>query len=255
MVIAFVLFICQVSLTLALMYLRRLKPKDHNKIIIQDCLMFEMTRVSLDEYFLKLPPLSKRSSQPRVFGGELNTSRHFKEEILERRDSKQLLKLKQNENDLDEVNKTVGDAGGSVPDSKGTEDGDVQIVNNFVDKRTEQTIDNVQGDELHGSISQVNRRNSKIFTEITMRDYESLTLEEMIVYDKRSFMAYLKHSIIRHNLVFSIILKHSMLDPIYVRIAKLIFSISLIFGTNAMLFDEYYIDRRAAGGYMVIIYP
>jgi hypothetical protein len=123
---------------------------------------------------------------------------------------------------------------------------EINIHNNFVDEvntsRELQPTDNNFGN-LNTTTAKPPVNN------IIMRDYEDLTLEERLVYDNRTLVKYLWDNIARRHQLISIMVKNSVIDPIYIRTTKLIFSFALIFGFNAILFTDSYIEARAFGSY------
>jgi hypothetical protein len=219
-----------------------------NNLIIQDCLMFDRTKTTLNDHFIKrmdLVPTENVICSPTknvLCPEEMNTSRYLQEGENPVKEKPNNLALKDNNfNDVENVeNKTV--------ENTEKNEKDIEIHNNFV--RANASI------EIDPKNQQVaNQTNiTTTLNLITMRDYESLTLEERLVYDTRSFSVYFKQNLVRTNLIFSIIFKESIIDPIHIRLAKLIFSVSLIFGTNAFLFSDYYVEQRMAGGNKVYIY-
>jgi hypothetical protein len=233
------------------MYLRKDKQKYLHYIIKQDCLLFDRVKISLDEYFLKIKPKQIKSIDAKFMEPEFNTTRRFKQNIYEEKGNRiQPNTLKNNNNDLDNVQiyKIMGNNNIDLENN-------VQIINNnVVDKKIENTVGDTNTEEHDTPKPPESKSKVTFYNEITMRDYEALSIEEMFIYDNRSFKKYLKESLIRNNMILAIILKHSILDPIYIRISKFIFSISLIFGINAMLFNEDYIEQRVSGNYKVILY-
>jgi hypothetical protein len=79
---------------------------------------------------------------------------------------------------------------------------------------------------------------------ITSHDYTCLGIKD-VKYDDRSFFKYLKAQIIEHHRLFSILYKPSLIDPVHLRVIKLIFELSMTFALSAILFNDSYIDSRA----------
>jgi hypothetical protein len=252
--------------------------------------MFQKEKTTYTEYFLKKAiPVDENVHKDKVVDRsrykkktaneeEMNTTRQLKESQPTDRDFKddrrgtvEPLTLKENIEHLtiEEGNKTIEnvdhvDSPGSVgsPDSESNDTGskedqsdsvqnDIKIHNNFV--AIKNPDDNTKQEDVHNNSLKIDPEIVKpdYTHRITMVDYETLNMSEMFVYDKRSFKKYLWDNCIRHNLLISIIFKHSLIDPIYIRIAKLVFCLSLMFGTNAMLFSDYYIELRANSDYKV----
>jgi hypothetical protein len=205
--------------------------------------MFEPNKVTLDKYFfrgdnpLQLNKSEEQKNQAIEDEGDANTSRNLKTDNMDRRVTCEPLTLKENLNRIDGVEHHPG----GIEDNKIAPD--VHIYNNnFVDRKNmtqEITIDNREVYENELNPKRVPSTNY----EITLMDYESLPFQDMLQYDTRSFSRYLLENLVRRTLVISIPLKHSYLDPVYIRIAKLTFATSLIFGLNAMLVGSY-IERQ-----------
>jgi hypothetical protein len=261
--------------------MRKNKEPLLEKLIKQDCQIFDRKKMTLNEYFLNSG--SKNSNNvihpttnintDRVH--EFNTSRPFNEMNQQTKPPENLaknlnepeqnnnLQLRDNINELDNidaVNNTVDiDAQGGNDNSlrnrrisnfplnpSDMKNNNIKIFNNYVDKDGTTTVH--QTPQFNNS-----RSNSMSFLDnITMKDYESLTLSERFIYDNRSFPKYFLDNLRRTNIVISIFLKHSHIDPVYIRIAKLVFSLSLIFGTNAIFFTDSYIEKRAVSSNRVI---
>jgi hypothetical protein len=247
--------------------LRHNKKVYLEKIIFQDCHMFDRTKTTFTEYFLKRPVENDSSNKPQ--NEELNTSRQLKEsqptdrgEDSDRRGTVDPLTLKDNlkdiENNIAAKDKTVEEVDkNDIGDDNEQVEDDIKIRSEFVHedntKPHEDINDSIKDDSEKVDPEKVqNQVTSAVCkSEVTMTDYESLNISEMFVYDKRSLKKYLWDNFVRHNLLMSILFKHSFVDPIYIRITKLVFCISLIFGTNAMLFSDYYIELRANSNYKV----
>jgi hypothetical protein len=239
MAVAICLLLSQIGLTGMFYCLRKDKGINLDKIIRQDCLMFDRTKITPNDYFLNNRRISVISNQVSpTQNNDLNTSRHLQDEKavatipndFAAGDGNLKLKDNKNLNEIDniELNKT---AEYEKPNEK-----NIHIHNNFVDQKNASVELPKNFDVIPLSLTP---------TAVTMRDYESLSLVERVAYDNRSFSTYLWNNISRTNLLVSIFYKHSIIDPIHIRIAKLIFQISLIFGTNAILFTDYYIEQRA----------
>jgi hypothetical protein len=250
LIVAIVLLAGQVGLTILFVYLRKNKKLYLDKIIRQDCVIFEPNKVTLDKYFFRDSPFQMNKSSEEQKNkvteddGDVNTYRNLKTDNVERRATCDPLTLKQNLDKMESVEHHRVD--GEFDDNKKVVE--VHIYNNFVDRKNmtqEITIDNkgVYENELKASDGK-----PTINHEITLMDYESLPFHEMLHYDKRSFTRYLLDNLVRQTIVCSIFLKHSYLDPVYIRIAKLIFSISMIFGLNALLGDLYIEKQNISTG-------
>jgi hypothetical protein len=240
----------QAGLTIGLMYLNGNIESDLDNYIKQDCHIFERDKVSLGEHFLS----EKHSIKPEGIKQlpnteEINTSQGLNDENIEdnkTKDKFEKLKLRDNVNSIEnenEVNLTSSIL--SWKKEKNTTNDNVNIKNNYVyDMNISREVKTDTKTKLASKKSQ---------HIITMRDFNSLTLEERFTYDNRSIITYCKDSLIQHHSIISIIYKGSVVDPIFIRVAKLIFTLSLIFGINALLFTEYYIQLRATSTYEVKI--
>jgi hypothetical protein len=109
------------------------------------------------------------------------------------------------------------------------ETGDIVInnVNNFGSESDDETL-----------------KRSKVRPKYTILDYAGLTLTELLIYDKRSSYNYFIDCLTIEHSIMGLIYKTSLKDPTFLRLLKLIFSINLQLGFNALLFTDYYIDRR-----------
>jgi hypothetical protein len=228
LIIAILLVVSYIGLIVVFVYLRK-NSLNIDKVIIQDCLNIDRkTMANLNEYFgIRRSSMASNARGMKLKDqGDLNTSRNLRTEI--ERDGDQQLKLKENMGDFDNIvaDKTI------LGDNMGDE---INIHNNFVDKRRASVeTDAVNNSEIAGTQSSFHKNGLVI----TMRDYEYLTIEEMFTFDGRSFLKYLVENLVRRNLIISIIFKHSIIDPVYIRIAKAIFCFSLIFGTNALFISN-----------------
>jgi hypothetical protein len=217
--------------------------------------MFERGKTTLDDYFVNRTVADVVNKDNinlrRESTGDFNTSRHLQDEkdiqALPNEDIKNQLKLRENNlNDITnmDIDKTAEKGKNNV--------NDVQIHNNFVKK-------NASIDMAHQNFGIINSDVNNIMapqniTKITMRDYEALTIAERLQYDNRSLSEYIQNNLVRTNLLISIFAKHSIIDPIHIRVTKLIFLLSLIFGINAFLFTDRYIDKRAESYNKVILF-
>jgi hypothetical protein len=232
--VACILLGLQISLTIVFALLRRNTKQSLDKIIKQDCQLLDKSKVTVFDYF----NIPMNGNQPQLYSNtrgpeqDPNTTRqlnspqktlHPLAPTLNQGENR--LQLHNAEHELDNV-----DAIGNTVDY-GTTNGNnnVKIFNNFIDNT-----------KVGPTVIQRTPN-----TNVTMRDYESLTLQERLANDNRTFTRYLWDSLVRRNIVISIIFKHSILDPTHLRIAKLIFSLSLIFGFNALLYTDNYIEYRA----------
>jgi hypothetical protein len=79
---------------------------------------------------------------------------------------------------------------------------------------------------------------------IPVTDYEFLTTEESVKYDKRGFFRYIFDFLTTYHILFSLF-KRSVLYPFHIRSMLLVFSISTEFALNAFLYSDDYIFFKA----------
>jgi hypothetical protein len=79
---------------------------------------------------------------------------------------------------------------------------------------------------------------------ISIPDYEQLKPTEQLDYDRRSTITYFKDVLILNHPVLSLIFYRSLKFPKFIELSKLIFSISMLFGVNAMCYTDDVIDQR-----------
>jgi hypothetical protein len=229
------LFGGQIVLTVFLLFFYK---TDLEEIIKQDCLVFDRKKVIPDEYFLKADKTNAKIEPLKVPEEDLNTSRNFKAENDEANlNNPDVLKLKENINNSENI--TIENKTDLI--TAHNNNNNEAILNNYIELNPIQEVQTV-----------TETQNNKNTHQITMRDYESLTLNERLTYDNRTLFTYLKDIIVRYNLVISLFYKDSIVDPSYIRVAKLFFLANLIFTTNSILFTEAYIELRANNDNRVI---
>jgi hypothetical protein len=227
LIVAIVLLLSQIGLTAGMMYYRKNKQNNLDQIIKQDYLTSEEKSIAFfNSHFLK-----KRASVMSTVRltqsketDDINSSRNLNHEGTERKNE---LKLK------DEDEKIQPE---TVEEKKVDE---IHIHNNFANNKNVISTSNDSGNRntiIEGNTFQGEEQKPRSI--ITMRDYEFLSLYEMFLYDKRSTKRYILDSLIRRNKIFSIFFKHSITEPIYIRVANMIFCISLLFGTNALFIQS-----------------
>jgi hypothetical protein len=99
----------------------------------------------------------------------------------------------------------------------------------FIDEELKAKRDNIFNDKNH---------------KITRKDYEKLTLDEIIKYDKRGFLTFVKDHIFEGHILISV-LRTSLIDPIFIRVILLVYIVSMSFAFNAICFSDDYINTRA----------
>jgi hypothetical protein len=222
------LFGGQIALTVFLLFFYK---TDIEEIIKQDCLVFDRKKVTQDEYFLKADKTTTQIEPLKVPEEDLNTSRNFKAENDEANlNNPDILKLKENINNSENI--TIENKTDLITALNNNNEA---VCNNYIELNPSQEVQ---------TITETNKTKNT-FHQVTMRDYESLILNERLTYDNRTLFTYLKDIIVRYNLVISLFYKNSIADPSYIRVAKLFFLANLIFTTNSILFTEDYIELRA----------
>jgi hypothetical protein len=79
---------------------------------------------------------------------------------------------------------------------------------------------------------------------ITIPDYSELSPIEQLKHDKRSTLTYLKDLMICEHTILSLVFRKSLKDPLFIRVLQMVFSFSMQFGINAMLYTDNVIDDR-----------
>jgi hypothetical protein len=234
------LFGGQIALTVFLLFYNK---TDIEETIKQDCLIFDRKKVTPDEHFLKADKTNAKIEPVKVPKEDLNTSRNFKAENDEANlNNPDVLILKENINNSENI--TIENKTDLITAHNNNNNNNEAIRNNYLELNPSQEVQTVTE----------TKNNKNTIHQVTMRDYESLTLNERLTYDNRALTTYLKDTIIRYNLVISSFYKDSIVDPSYIRVAKLFFLANLIFTTNSILFTEDYIELRASNDNRVSLY-
>jgi hypothetical protein len=79
---------------------------------------------------------------------------------------------------------------------------------------------------------------------ITIPDYEELSPNELLKLDKRSTLTYLKDLMILDHTILSLVFRKSLKEPLFIRVLQMVFSFSMQFAINAMLYTDDVIDQR-----------
>jgi hypothetical protein len=218
----------QIALTVFLLFFNKY---DTEETIKQDCLIFDRKKISPDEYFLKANKTTAQIEPVSAPEEDLNTSRNFKAENDQANvNNLDVLKLKENINNSKNI--TIENKTDLIAAHNNNNEA---IRNNYMELNSNQEVQ---------TPTETNKTKNDIH-QVTMRDYESLALNERLTYDNRALFTYLKDIIVIYNLVISLFYKGSIVDPSYIRVAKLFFLVNLIFTTNSILFTEAYIELRA----------
>lgn len=80
---------------------------------------------------------------------------------------------------------------------------------------------------------------------VTLKDYEELSPQQALIYDRRSFLALYIDLLLDDHILLCVFFKKSLIDPIWVRIIFLVFNLSIIFAMNALFFTDDLIEARA----------
>jgi hypothetical protein len=91
----------------------------------------------------------------------------------------------------------------------------------------------------------------------TIRDYQALKLRDIVKHDQRGFCKFFTDCLLQEHTLICIF-RRSLLQPLYIRIILLVFSLLMMFGFNAIFFNDDYIERRMLADKAVrdnFIYP
>jgi hypothetical protein len=200
------------------------------EIIYNDCLHYEPNKMPYQDYFAKDSPkvITAKEVHPiqQETSRELNNNNNNNDDDNNNHQINNALHLKENENEQ------------SNPKIE-------RAVNNFFNQDT-------NPDKVIVTITNntENQQNGKI---ITIRDYVELEPINALKYDNRTNFALFKDNLSTEHSLFSLLFKKSLRDPIYLRLAKLIFTLSMQFTFNAMLITDNDIDANTNDPSRVII--
>jgi hypothetical protein len=88
---------------------------------------------------------------------------------------------------------------------------------------------------------------------IVLADYDALSPQELLKYDKRTTMTFLKDILTIEHSLLSLLFQRSLKNPAFIRLLQLTFSLSIQFAFNALLITDDYIDQRTNNPKKVII--
>jgi hypothetical protein len=108
------------------------------------------------------------------------------------------------------------------------------LINNAVSQNAETT----KGDININNLTPVSKGL------ITIPDYEELLPRELLKFDKRTTFAYLKDLMILDHTILSLVFRKSLKDPLFIRVLQVVYSFSMQFAINAMLYTDGVIDER-----------
>jgi hypothetical protein len=120
---------------------------------------------------------------------------------------------------------------------KGPVNNNVIINNNNFLNNTTNSVNHVEVADIKISDESKNA--------ITVTDYDKLSPEEAIKYDRRTFKKYFTDETIKHHTIIGLVIKDSIKDPIYIRLFKFFVLCHMIYGFNAITYTDDYIDLLA----------
>jgi hypothetical protein len=81
--------------------------------------------------------------------------------------------------------------------------------------------------------------------DFTNRDYQLMTVDESLLYDKRTFLEYYFKVLIRTHLIIRAFYYKSIIVPQFIRIIAFFLSVSLYFALNAIFYTDDFIVARS----------
>jgi hypothetical protein len=129
------------------------------------------------------------------------------------------------------------------PDHLKLKENNNEITENEIVHNTNKTNNNEIIITTHNSITTHNNITTQVNEFKTLPDYEQLTPTELHIYDKRPIMTYLKDMLILDHPFLSLLFKRSLKDPSFIRMLRLVFSLSMQFAVSAMLYTDNLIDQ------------
>jgi hypothetical protein len=164
---------------------------------------------------------------------------------------------KASENDDNHINKETSRELNKIEINK---DEVLQLNNNREicnDIETEIKTNNFVIQNNDKEVNQLNSPNTinigKIEKIITLSDYDSLSPQDLLKYDKRTNMTFLKDTLISEHSLLSLLFQKSLKNPAFIRLLRLVFSLNIQNAFNALLITDDYIDQRANDPNKVII--
>jgi hypothetical protein len=118
---------------------------------------------------------------------------------------------------------------------------DVVINTDFNPNLTDGVVHNIKCDGKLGDM-------------VSIPDYEELHPKELLKYDSRTTMAYLRDMLIVEHSVLSLVFRKSLKDPLFIRVWMLVFYHSMQFAFNALVYTDAVIDQRQVDQKDVFIY-
>jgi hypothetical protein len=188
--------------------------KNLNNIIYNDNRRFCPKQITAEEYF------GGSTEKAEAKGDVINFEKETSRELKEVEPGNDVMNLK--ENGVQEISYT------KITPSIQTNN----FVGNEKDMKTDITLCNKV------AINQ----SEKI---ITIMDYDALDPKDLLTYDKRTTFKFFKDSLMLNHSLFTLIFKKSLREPPFIMLLKLVFTLSMQFGLNAMLITDSVIDARA----------
>jgi hypothetical protein len=188
--------------------------KNLNNIIYNDNRRFSPKHITAEEYF------QGSTEKADAKGDTVNFDKETSRELKEVEPKNEVMNLK--ENGIQEISYT------KVTPSIQTNN----FIGNEKDMKTDITLCNKV------AINQ----NEKI---ITVLDYDALDPKDLLIYDKRTTFKFFKDSLMLNHSLLTLIFKKSLKEPPFLMLLKLVFTLSMQFGLNAMFITDSVIDARA----------
>jgi hypothetical protein len=111
--------------------------------------------------------------------------------------------------------------------------------NIHINNPTDNNVQFTKRDEDQGNSPSVSNKGTN-----TIPDYNELSPIEQLKHDKRSTLTYLKDLMICEHTLLSLVFIKSLKDPLFIRVLQMVFSFSMQFCINAMLYTDNVIDDR-----------
>jgi hypothetical protein len=128
-------------------------------------------------------------------------------------------------------------------------------INSSGDENEQISKEEIQIDSLSSAVKgmitipdyeeiQIDSLSSAVKGMITIPDYEELPPDKILKLDKRTTLTYLKDLMILDHAILSLVFRKSLKDPLFIRVLQTVFSLSMQFAINAMLYTDNVIDER-----------
>lgn len=98
--------------------------------------------------------------------------------------------------------------------------------------------------QIHLNKEEIIKDRIDISNMITLKDYYNMSVDELLVFDKRGFLKFYWDSILtRHDFLRAFIYK-TVLKPFYIRIILFFLEISVAFALNAIFYSDSYVSEK-----------